>query len=104
MLGGSGEPAERPLRPCSDTAHTHNFTGDPPDESPTSHAHGRLAAVALLATVAAVTPAHAADTPLCHGKVPTLVGTAGDDTLTGTEGDDVIAGLDGGDRIAGLGR
>ncbi len=38
---------------------------------------------------------------LCFGKVPTLVGTEGDDLLVGTDGDDVIMGLGGNDIILG---
>ena len=40
---------------------------------------------------------------LCDGRVPTLVGTPGDDTnLRGTNGPDVIHGLGGNDTISGL--
>jgi Ca2+-binding RTX toxin-like protein len=39
----------------------------------------------------------------CHGMVPTIVGTIGDDTLDGTGGQDVIAGIEGNDVISGLG-
>lgn len=37
------------------------------------------------------------------GLVPTITGTAGDDTITGTAGPDIIFGGGGNDRIAGLG-
>jgi len=40
---------------------------------------------------------------MCHGRVATIVGTAGDDVLTGGPGNDVIVGLDGSDRIHGRG-
>ncbi len=40
---------------------------------------------------------------LCHGLVPTILGTDEDDTLLGTEGKDVIIGLRGNDVIRGLG-
>jgi Ca2+-binding RTX toxin-like protein len=40
---------------------------------------------------------------LCHGLVPTILGTDKDDTLLGTEGKDVIVGLRGNDVIRGLG-
>lgn len=39
----------------------------------------------------------------CLGRVPTIVGTAGDDDIEGTSGRDVIAGLAGNDTISGLG-
>lgn len=45
----------------------------------------------------------AATTVRCNGRVPTLLGTAGNDTLTGTAGTDIIHGLGGNDRINGLG-
>lgn len=35
----------------------------------------------------------------CHGMVPTIVGTAGNDVLRGTSGVDVIMGLGGNDTI-----
>lgn len=38
----------------------------------------------------------------CDGRVPTLLGTAGNDRLRGTAGADVIHGLDGNDKINGL--
>ena len=41
--------------------------------------------------------------PACNWLVPTIVGTAGDDTLNGTSGADVIVGLGGNDTINGLG-
>jgi Ca2+-binding RTX toxin-like protein len=47
--------------------------------------------------------AQAVDASTCFGKVPTIVGTDGDDVIVGTEGDDVIAGHDGTDDIRGLG-
>ncbi len=62
-----------------------------------------LGAVTLLvvsiapALPAAVVPA------LCHGEIPGIVGTEGDDMLMGTEGDDIIQGLGGNDTIYGLG-
>lgn len=40
---------------------------------------------------------------LCHGLVPTILGTDKDDNLVGTEGKDVIVGLRGNDVIKGLG-
>jgi Ca2+-binding RTX toxin-like protein len=40
---------------------------------------------------------------LCHGLVPTILGTDKDDTLLGTDGKDVIVGLRGNDIIRGLG-
>ena len=40
---------------------------------------------------------------LCHGLVPTILGTDRNDTLVGTEGKDVIIGLRGNDVIRGLG-
>jgi Ca2+-binding RTX toxin-like protein len=39
----------------------------------------------------------------CFGKIPTIVGTSGDDHISGTLGDDVIAGLGGNDVIFGRG-
>ena len=45
--------------------------------------------------------AHAATPPLCHGRIPTITGTSGDDTIIGTDGPDVIVGLDGNDTIYG---
>lgn len=42
-------------------------------------------------------------TPLCFGRVPTIVGTEEGDILIGTPGTDVIVGLGGGDLIYGLG-
>jgi Ca2+-binding RTX toxin-like protein len=45
-----------------------------------------------------------AETPRCHGKKATIVGTEGDDTIRGTDHPDVIVGLGGDDTIyAGLG-
>jgi len=41
--------------------------------------------------------------PTCQGKVPTIVGTGGNDVLTGTAGADVIIGLAGADTIDGAG-
>jgi len=38
---------------------------------------------------------------VCHGLVPTITGTPGDDVLRGTNGRDVIMGLGGNDTIAG---
>ena len=59
-----------------------------------------LLTVPTLAVVAAPqTVASAADGPTCHGRVATIVGTAGDDQLVGTDGPDVIVGLAGNDRI-----
>lgn len=40
---------------------------------------------------------------LCFGRVPTIVGTSGDDFIEGTPGRDVIAGLEGNDTIQGNG-
>ncbi|MCP3976971.1 MAG: calcium-binding protein [bacterium] len=62
-----------------------------------------LGAVTLLvvsiapALPAAVLPA------LCHGEIPDIVGTDGDDMLMGTSGDDIIQALGGNDTIYGLG-
>jgi hypothetical protein len=39
----------------------------------------------------------------CFGRVPTIVGTPGNDRLRGTDKPDVIAGLGGNDTIVGLG-
>jgi hypothetical protein len=39
----------------------------------------------------------------CHGVVPSIVGTEGDDVIRGTSGPDVIFGLGGNDTIFGLG-
>src|SRR5437588_7923916 len=61
-----------------------------------------VAVVALLATLAWQGPASAA-TPTCRGLVPTIMGTAGDDTITGTPGADVIMGRFGNDTIDGGG-
>ncbi len=41
--------------------------------------------------------------PLCFGKVPTIVGTGGNDQITGTPGRDIIVGLGGNDTINGGG-
>jgi len=41
--------------------------------------------------------------PLCDGKVPTLIGTAGNDVIRGTAGDDVIWSGDGDDKVFGYG-
>jgi Ca2+-binding RTX toxin-like protein len=61
------------------------------------------AAVLGAALVGFGAQAHAAD-ETCFGRVPTIVGTEGDDALLlGTPGDDVIAGLGGNDNIRGLG-
>jgi len=38
---------------------------------------------------------------LCDGRVPTIIGTDGNDVLRGTDGPDVILGLGGNDRISG---
>ena len=46
--------------------------------------------------VASTTP------PTCAGRVPTIVGTHGNDDITGTSGNDVIVGLGGNDIIRGL--
>jgi Ca2+-binding RTX toxin-like protein len=63
-----------------------------------------LALVFLLASsLAAAVPAaeEEAEEPRCHGRRPTIVGTAGDDVLQGTPGRDVIWGGDGNDTILG---
>ena len=39
----------------------------------------------------------------CFGRVPTIVGTPGDDVIEGTPGNDVISGLAGNDTIVGNG-
>lgn len=65
-----------------------------------------LAALALVASVALApmtTPAHAAGSERCDGRIVTVLGTEGRDRLHGTSGPDVIAGLGGADRIEGLG-
>jgi Ca2+-binding RTX toxin-like protein len=41
--------------------------------------------------------------PRCDGRMPTILGTLGNDTLTGTNGNDVIHGFNGNDVISGLG-
>jgi Ca2+-binding RTX toxin-like protein len=41
------------------------------------------------------------ETPRCHGKKATIVGTAGDDVIRGTDRPDVIVGLGGDDTIYG---
>ena len=46
---------------------------------------------------------HLEVTPKCAGRIPTLIGTAGDDILFGTPGQDVILGLGGQDFIRGFG-
>lgn len=61
----------------------------------------RLIAAAALALVALVPPPAAAE-DTCFGRVPTIVGTPGDDVLVGTDGPDVIDGLAGDDTIRGL--
>ena len=43
------------------------------------------------------------ETPLCDGRLATIVGTNGDDAITATDGDDVVVGLMGRDEIALLG-
>jgi Ca2+-binding RTX toxin-like protein len=65
----------------------------------------RIAALALasVALPAMTAHAHAAAPVRCHGRVATIVGTAGADHLVGTAGDDVIAALGGDDRVDGLG-
>lgn len=60
-----------------------------------------LLAAGLPLTLAA-TPAHAADV-ICGGRVPTIVGTDGNDHLVGTNGPDVIIGRAGDDVIDGRG-
>lgn len=40
---------------------------------------------------------------LCRGRIPTIIGTDGNDTLNGTKGPDVIAGMGGNDTISGGG-
>ncbi len=41
--------------------------------------------------------------PKCQGKVPTILGTAGNDVITGTSGIDVVHSVSGADKIDGLG-
>jgi serralysin len=60
----------------------------------------RLLLALLLPALLWATPADAA-VPLCWGKKPTKVGTAGNDVIYGTDGADVIAGLGGNDIIKG---
>ena len=45
--------------------------------------------------------AHFMGVPRCNERVPTIVGTPGDDVLHGTDGPDVIVGLAGDDQIFG---
>ena len=47
-------------------------------------------------------PAAAATPSTCAGRVPTIVGTSGDDVIVGTTGNDIIDGLGGNDEIHGL--
>jgi Ca2+-binding RTX toxin-like protein len=63
-----------------------------------------LPAMCGLAAFVAVGHAGAGDPPQllqCLERIPTILGTPGDDVLTGTVGDDVIVGLGGNDVIAG---
>jgi Ca2+-binding RTX toxin-like protein len=46
-------------------------------------------------------PAHPAGGQRCGGRVPTIVGTTGDDRIRGTKHADVIVGLTGRDIIRG---
>ncbi len=64
-----------------------------------------LSCVALLIVgVVIVIPASTAVAyPPCDGKLPTILGTNGNDVLTGTAGDDVIVGMAGDDTIKGMG-
>ena len=59
-----------------------------------------LLASALMAS-AALAPAADTEAPRCHGRVATIVGTAGDDVLRGTPRRDVIWGGPGDDLIYG---
>ena len=56
----------------------------------------------VLALVFVLVPALAnAQTELCQGLVPTILGTAGDDVIEGTAGADVVHALDGNDIVEG---
>lgn len=61
---------------------------------------GLAALTAVLALGAGETPEED-DTPRCHGRRATIVGTPGDDALRGTPSRDVIWGGAGNDEIAG---
>ncbi|MBV9870233.1 MAG: hypothetical protein JO214_06395, partial [Frankiaceae bacterium] len=60
-------------------------------------------ASAMLAGTAAIADHAHATTERCHGKIATIVGTAGSDVLHGTAGDDVIAALGSQDFVDGRG-
>jgi Ca2+-binding RTX toxin-like protein len=60
-----------------------------------------LAALAAAAVTAVGAPPGEAEVHRCHGRVATIVGTAGDDVLEGTPGRDVIWGGPGNDTIYG---
>lgn len=61
-----------------------------------------LLSLALPASLAVPGPAQAANAR-CHGRVPTIVGTRGDDRLVGTRGPDVILARAGNDVVRGSG-
>ena len=62
---------------------------------------GVLAMIALLVLPGA--PARPAGGQRCGGRLPTIVGTVGDDRIRGTKRADVIVGLTGRDIIKGRG-
>jgi hypothetical protein len=58
---------------------------------------------ALALCFLAPAPAYPAGGQRCGGRVPTIVGTTGDDRIRGTKQADVIVGLTGRDIISGRG-
>lgn len=74
-----------------------------PGEKPSTNAATTLATVRTaqnLVFLPVISTTSAAAT-LCFGRVPTIIGTEGDDVLTGTPGNDVIMGNGGDDVITG---